>query len=229
MSDQTNAAISFTENGNSQEEVQQPKYLTVAEAAALEDRIVRRVQGLTDKADSRIQKEVRQQIKTMEASLKAAGITMTPEQKAALQQNVINQTLTAETQPESSEAPPTQASAQGQQAPDPISLAGWEIMKDAGMNIDPGDPEVSLLDVTSPGKWLSSIPAAIAAKKARLTQQPTTPSRIPTNVGTGSVVPPPEGVGELTTRLQALQREPTKNYKEIAELSGRLRNLLPKK
>jgi hypothetical protein len=189
MSDQS-SAISKQDPGQGPESEQtqgkevQQEYLTRAEVANLlkeqEDRFVSRTQGLLDSMGSSVQKRVQTGLQSLQKVIedqKAAGIEITPQQEEALKQRTVMNVLSEEPEePEPSE-PPTTSPGEAQpgeqkEAPDPITQSAWDMMKDRGVEILDEDPEIEILDTSTPYKFLLSVDKAITAKETRLQNEP---------------------------------------------------------
>lgn len=136
----------------------------------------RKTQSQIAKMENRIKSTVQQTLATM----KAAGMQVSPEQEKALE-NTIRQQI----QPGEQPTEPAQAAAQpagGDEAPpDPVTAAGWKLMDAYGVSIDENDPEYALLDQTSEAAYLKSILPAIQAKQARIQTPPG--ARVPAGGG----------------------------------------------
>lgn len=180
----------------------QPKYLTMEEAQHLaqeaEERAFRRAQGLYDKRSEGIEKRVQTALEGLGntlTALKANGLEITPEVEARLRAGELERALTAPSaSPPSTEPGPAQDPGQepDEEPGDPITAEAWTMMREAGVTIEPGDPEAKTLDNSSGYRFLKSVEAAIEAKRARLggsppgeatPSQPPTPPVAPTNLG----------------------------------------------
>jgi hypothetical protein len=174
--------------------VKVPEYITREEAQRMaqeaSEAAFRKAQGLIDKGNAGTLKQVQGKLKALEDMFKLqekVGMTVTPEQKDKMKNDVLMQAFT-ET-PESTPIPagnqPAQVGTQDEAEQDPVTAEAWQMMKDAGITIEDNDPETKTLDQSSPYKFLKSIDAAIAAKKARITSNPqqTQAVHTPTNLG----------------------------------------------
>lgn len=141
-----------------------------------EENVFRRAQGLIDKVDTRITKEVRNKLKGLDATLKVqrdAGIQITAEQEQALKNRIIQDGLTAEQQDPETLSPPNlqQEPAQepeGDMDIDPITAEAWNMMDEANTPIEKDDPEFSMIVTDGTAfAFLKSVQEAIQAKKDR--------------------------------------------------------------
>lgn len=120
-----------------------------------EETAFRRAQGLITKTNTRI----RERVGEIEQVLGKAGVTLDASQKAALVEQVTNQVSTEEPSEPASLEPPPPA--------DPITQIASQMMKEAGVVVYEDDPEAKLIDMSNPYKFITSLPKAIEAKKAR--------------------------------------------------------------
>jgi len=139
-------------------------------------------QHLTDKAESRILRNVQQQMAQLVGAqpiLKALGKELSPEELDRAGQRIFSQALAGGASGQGAgDGRPAQDGRTGPaQAGDPGSLAsaapyiGLEMMQKAGVQIERADPEFKSLNLDAerdPMGFLTSLQEAIAAKKARL-------------------------------------------------------------
>lgn len=153
-----------------------------------EEKAVRRAQGIVTKTDATIRKEVTK----LEEQLAKAGVVLDANQKATLEQQVIDRVLTEETSPTNGTGQPV---VQAVEPPiDPISQIADQMMKDAGMVVYDDDPEAKLINMSDPYQFIKSLPAAIEAKKARVaTSVQTNPTITPGVSGGGGLTSPYAG------------------------------------
>lgn len=156
-------------------------------AALLEEKLnkfQREQQGLRAKQEERI----KQTVTSMLHQLTQAGITPTPEQRAALETQVRDQVsiedgpetrppaqgTPAPTTPPQSGATPTQPtqtqpeSPATNAAPNPQTALAWSIMDAYQVDIEADDPEAKLIDYSDPNKIMVSTTQAILAKQQRM-------------------------------------------------------------
>lgn len=198
-----------------QESQEQPQYLTREEVQSLldaqKDELLRQTQSLTDKASSRLDKKLRDELKKVDeviALQKAAGLQITPVQESALRAQVYDKALKELGTEEGSDSAP--AAQQGFQD-DPSQAAqkaaaavingmAEEIYKKAGIMVMPDDPEASMVDQSSPVAFLTTLQQAVEKKKQRVQTAPE--ARI-TSLGRGQ---------QPNTNLEAQYLEEKKKY-----------------
>jgi len=179
VSDQTNA-VGFTGEGQtpepSQPEEQKPAQQEVLTpdrqlVDEVSEQVFRRMQGLSDRQTETILKKIQER-----------------------------QEAKPDPSPDTSKGTPAQAT-QGEQVIDPVTADGWQMMKDAGVQINEHDPEAQLLSqARTPREYFTAIETAIEAKRQRTStetpaEQSATPQRTPTNLG-GSGAPTPKATEE---------------------------------
>lgn len=133
----------------------------------------RKAQALIDKGASRLTKQVQERLASLENSWKLQadmGAPVAPETQERLRQRVIQDAFTAQEQA-GAVGSGSQAQAPGLEGMDPITAEAYQMMQQAGVMIEQGDPEAAQIDQSSPFKFLRSVEAAIAAKKARTEQR----------------------------------------------------------
>jgi len=182
----------------------------------------RQTQRLIDKADTRITKKVREELKTLEQTIamqKQIGIEVPPDKVNQMQQQIIARAYSepeATQPPAPSGNPPTQAQ-YPETGTDPVTAAALRIMQHRGVTIEDNDPEVSLIDQSDPDLFLASIGHAVEVKRARLGAQPKPVT--PTNAGSAGS---PQGLEQqYKAELKKVQGNPT----GVAELKNKYRKL----
>jgi len=152
-----------------------PQYVTLEQLAAAEERIVRASQSLVDKSSARVQEH----IKAVEANiqtLKGMGVTLTDAQAEAWKNREAMAVLTG-TAGSDAHAPASQTgqvvngneAAPGVSEPSNVDREAWQMMAQAGMYFEDGDPELGQIVTNStPYQYLRSIEQALASKRARL-------------------------------------------------------------
>lgn len=173
MSDQNEAPATQEGEGEAQEGEGQREFLTREEAQKLakdaEETAFRRAQSYFDKA----QGSVREKLNALEDAWKiqeAAGITIDEETRSKARAQVAQQASVE------SLAQPTEKPTEQSQAKDARQVGGYDpvleivlrMQAEAGVEITDEDPEVKMLDNSSAFALVSSLPKAIAAKKARI-------------------------------------------------------------
>lgn len=173
------------------ESQEQPQYLTREEAQRLlaeqKDDLLRQTQSLTDKASSRLDKKLRDELKKINEVIdlqKAAGISITPEQETAMRQKVYDNALKQFGEEPDDSQPTAQPEVKdgGQQVEDAATafMDGMvaEIYKRAGVSVMENDPEAQMVDKSDPMTFLTTLQKAVEKKKQRIQTAPE--ARIPT-------------------------------------------------
>jgi hypothetical protein len=169
-----------------QELTTEPQYLTREEAQHLfeeqKNDLLRQTQSLTDKASSRLDKKLREEIKKVNDVIdlqKKAGITITPEQERVMRQMAYDNALGSISEDaedlSKGAAKPQEINDPEQMAKAAAAVIGGlanDIYKQAGVTIYENDPEVDLIDQSSPIAFLDSIKAATEKKKQRIQTAP---------------------------------------------------------
>lgn len=149
---------------------------------------VRQMQSLSDKAQAKIEKQIN--------SLKAVGITATPEQ-------VRKMVATEEANESAGEiSNPGAAQQQAMEPPlDPVVRKAFMIMEEAGVKVTAEDPEFSLIDskTEDPEVFLDSVRAATNKMAARLNVKGS-PARMPA-VSSNSKPTVPNHAGKTGTNI----------------------------
>jgi len=180
-----NASDQTSQEVSNQEQEPSP-YLTREEAQRLfeeqKNEVLKQTQSLTDKASSRLDKKLRDELKKINDVIdlqKKAGIPITPEQERALRQEVYDSTIKQfgeEEEPSDKTAQPNipqdpQQAAQMAAAAVIDSLVK-DVYKEAGVTVMEDDPEAELIDRSSPTAFLTSIRQAAEKKKQRIQTAP---------------------------------------------------------
>lgn len=123
--------------------------------------VERTQQSQRDKLEARVRKEVESRI----AALAEAGVEPTEQQKRTIESATRKQIASAEA------AQPTKAEPEDG-GDDPVTLAANAMMRQAGVEITPDDPEAKpMLTARTPQQFIAATQQAIEAKKARLAKQ----------------------------------------------------------
>jgi len=155
-----------------------PQYFTRQEAQRLRDDIMedvkRQTQSLTDKASSRIEKKVQDELKKFDevvALQKQAGIDLDPVGLKAARQDIIASVLSKV----DDDLPPVAQPKAEQKSPDPqeavvafTNQAAEAIFEELGVVVEPEDPEAKDISHDSPKEFLKSLRKAAEAKKQRI-------------------------------------------------------------
>lgn len=145
----------------------------------------RKIQSATDKAESRLNKQISDKLK----QLQAMSPYMTPEQVKTARETIVQEAYVAAGNETDISAPPAAQPKMPETVTQPGGLspdeAAREIMEAAGVVIEDGDPEAATLNRTSPQAYLLSVRKACQEKNHRIQQAPPQ-ARIPT-MGGGNV------------------------------------------
>jgi hypothetical protein len=179
VKEQGSGNAQYTPESSGDQSEAQPQYVTVEQAEQMVREAVKQSQAtaqkLVAKSGNRLKANVQEKLQALEATLKLqsdAGVEITPEQRKALQQQVVVDALAEEPEVDPN-AQPSQSgetqppAGQGEQ-PDPITQAAWSMMQERGVDILEDDPEFGILDMASPYKFLLSVDKAITTKETRL-------------------------------------------------------------
>ncbi|HQN43932.1 MAG TPA: hypothetical protein PLA25_07340 [Anaerolineaceae bacterium] len=193
--------------------------------------VERTQQSQRDKLEARVRKEVESRI----AALAEAGVEPTEQQKRTIESATRKQIASAEA------TKPVEPEGDGD---DPVTLAANAMMRQAGVEITPEDPEAQpMIAARTPQQFIAATQKAIEAKKARLAKsqaQPETEAEAPTNttpvpstpqvnpagrvVQTGGTAGGGGSRESLTRELAALIAKPSPaNLERIRELQAKLR------
>lgn len=148
--------------------------LEQTKAAAVEEAF-RRAQGYYEKGQVKVQERMRQ----MEATLKAAGVTVDDQTRDRMKQAIAAEVSKEPETPPAGTPTGSQQAGQPEKPPenlDPISTEAYAMQRQAGVFIEDNDPELSMIEQTSPYAFLRSIERAIEAKKARISRQRVMPA-----------------------------------------------------
>jgi hypothetical protein len=146
----------------------QPKYATSDDLKSLRDEITRQMQSLTDKAENRITRQIREQIAQAQMVYDEVGkSTLPPDVQARLAQQALEQLNSGGAAHAQSGVPTDVIRA--------TNMAAQALVEDAGIEFGPDDPEFSLVNLNAPDpkSYLASVRKAVAAKAQRLQSNPT--------------------------------------------------------
>jgi hypothetical protein len=156
-----------------------PEFLTRAEAERLKEDILRQTQSLTDKAASRMDKRLNEELQKFNdviAMQRENGIPITPQQESDLRLKIYDKVLKESAQSQSqgqlgasipNQSTPTlppEVAAQAQLVNDMTE----DVFKEIGVVVEPNDPEAEMVDQSSPTAFLKSIRVAAEKKKQRV-------------------------------------------------------------
>lgn len=168
------------------EQSTEPEYLTRKEAQRLfedqKNELLKQTQSLTDKASSRLDKKLRDEIQKVNDVMdlqKKAGISITPEQEQNMRRMAYDNALGSMTEDtddlQKGVAKPKEVSDPEQVAKvAAVVMDGLvnDIYREIGVTVLDGDPEVDLVDQSTPSAFLKSIRAAAEKKKQRTETAP---------------------------------------------------------
>ena len=177
-------------------------------------------QGLRKKLENRVAKTMNDIV----AAQRAAGVEMTKEQSQILESSVRQQVEADDSQVD--ETPTPQAKPADKKA-DPVTehvnRTVQKIYEKAGITLEESDPEAQdLKGVTDPVEFVELVREKVAEKAKRVNVSPE--ARIP-GMGAG-FTPGSETKDSLGTKLNELLKDPTKNDKQIREVSAKLKPLI---
>lgn len=189
-----------------QQEGTEPTYITTQELddrlgkglderfSSFEDTVARQIQSLSDKAESRITKQVNEQLgqlDTQYADLKAAGIPVTDEMLKNAKAKVVQDSLAAQASEggDGKEPVPTDDPVN-----DFINARTQQLYQEYGHVIERDDPEAKGIDQTDPWKFLNTLEVQLQAKKERVGDAPEKEANPPATMpalGTGGGIANP--------------------------------------
>lgn len=183
--DHQDASLPASQDAESVEQEQgtESEYLTRAEAQRLLDTVkedvLRQTQSLTDKTASRIDKKLHDELKKIGDVIKLqrqSGIDITPEQERAMRQTaydtVFSQLSESEPDHPAEQKTPSVPAGEDEKAIRAVAAAmndlTDDIYKEVGVVVDKNDPEVELIDQSSPAEFLKSLRKAAEKKAQRI-------------------------------------------------------------
>ena len=199
-----------SQSGDGQEPGQQegtePTYITTKELderlgkglderlSSFEDTVARQIQSLSDKAESRITKQVNEQLgqlDTQYADLKAAGIPVTDEMLKTAKAKVVQESLAVQASEGGDGKEPAPAA-------DPvnsfINARAQQLYQEYGLVVELDDPEAKGIDQTDPWKFLNTLEVQLQAKRERVGDAPDKAANPPATMpalGTGGGIANP--------------------------------------
>ena len=155
------------------------EFLTREEAERWKDDILRQTQSLTDKAASRMDKRLQEELSKVDDVLKIqreSGIEITAQQEKEMRRSVYDKVLKEEANQEMPGQQTNLTPSQNMSAVSPeaaaqaalLSSLADDIFKEVGITVDTEDPEASLVDQSNPTAFLKTIRAAAEKKKQRV-------------------------------------------------------------
>jgi hypothetical protein len=121
-----------------------------------------------------------QQLRNSIEALKAVGGTVTPEQERAMKQRVIEEAFTKkpnETQLAPDQTPRRAPAQEPEEETDPITQDAWELMDEMGIDLLDDDPEVEMIDDSTPRQFFKTLEKALEAKRQRISQTSEEPNQ----------------------------------------------------
>ena len=155
----------------------------------------RKVQSSRDSALSTFDKRIKQKIETVEKDIdrwRKQGVKITAEQEQQRRLDAISEAITENEDAGVSEPKTDQAnqSMVDEKTVNEVNARAYQISQQAGINLEEGDPELLLLDQSSPETFLSSFRNALYQKKLRSGEPGAPPqARIP-SMGQQTKAPP---------------------------------------
>lgn len=175
-------------------EDQQPKYITEEALNERLEAIQRQVQSSRDSALSTFDKRIKAKIENVERDIKAwreQGVNISPEQEQQRRLNALQEAILEN--PDASMTSNQQADARqaggNEDIVREVNARAYQISQQAGIELQEGDPELLLLDQSSPEAYLSSFRNALYQKRLRSSGSAKPPeARIP-SMGQATKVP----------------------------------------
>jgi hypothetical protein len=164
----------------------QPQFVT---ADVLDKKLTefeRKIQSSRDSALSTFDKRIKAKIEQVEKDneeLRKLGVKLTPDQEQQRRLNAMQQAMLENPDAQSSSPQPAQAT-QGQDVEairSEVNARAKQYMDQVGITFEEGDPELMLLDHSSPDAYLSSLRMALYQKRVRSgdVQPPSAQARVP--------------------------------------------------
>lgn len=183
----------------------QPQFVT---AEILDQRLTefeRKIQSSRDSALSTFDKRVRNKIEQVEKDIEAwrkAGVNITPEQEQQRRIDAMQQAMLENPDANSSSSQSAQAMQDKdlERITNEVNARAKQYMDQVGITFEENDPELMLLDQSSPEAYLSSLRMALYQKRMRIgeVQQPSAQARVPSMA---------QGSAKLTSKEQQFYEE----------------------
>ena len=189
-----------------QPEGTEPTYITTQELderlgkglderlSSFEDTVARQIQSLSDKAESRITKQVNEQLGQLDAQyadLKAAGIPVTDEMLQNAKAKVVQESLAVQAS-EGGDGKETVPPADP--INDFINARTQQLYQEYGLVVELDDPESKAIDQSDPWKFLNTLEAQLQVKRERVGPEPDKAANPPATMpalGTGGGIANP--------------------------------------
>ena len=203
------------------EESQQPKYITEDILNERLEDFQRRVQSSRDSALSTFDKRIKSKIENVERDIEAwrkTGVNITPEQEQQRRLNALQEAILENPDAPSPSSQPANARQQGNQEElvKRINAQAYQISQQAGVQLAENDPELTLLDQSSPEAYLQSFRNALYQKQLRTGQNAKPPeARVP-SMGTATK-PPADLAEQFLKEYKAAQGKGLQTARDIRE------------
>lgn len=199
----------------------QEKPLTLSDLAALEQRLERRLQSLTDKQESRLKKQFEDAIAERQRKYAEVGMTMPDAEKVTIAQRIIDASTEDGQQP--GQAAPSGAAVN----PEAVNALAQSILRKAGVGWADVNPQdlASIRTSGDPDDYLEDVKRVAQAAAARK-GQPAQPASIAAAPVIGGGQAGGDRLNEITQRMEQLQRNPVHNRAELIKLGKEQEQLL---
>lgn len=207
--------------GNGEEN--QPKFVTEDILNQKLEELSRKVQSSRDSALSTFDKRIKQRVEQVEKDIEAwrkAGVNITPEQEQQRRLEAMQQAMLDNSDADSPSGQREPASSQQPQEDIVREVNAWAAQKvqQAGITLEQSDPEIVLLDQSSPEAFKQSFTQALYQKRVRTgeTQGPPAQARIP-SMAQGSTKPPTKAEQKFLEEYKAAKGKGTGYAREIRD------------
>ena len=140
--------------------------------SSFEDTVARQIQSLSDKAESRITKQVNEQLGQLDtqfADLKAAGVPVTDEMLQNAKAKVVQDSLAVQASEGGDGKEPI---APVDPVNDFINARTQQLYQEYGLVVERDDPEAKGIDQSDPWKFLNTLEVQLQTKKERVGDVP---------------------------------------------------------
>lgn len=211
----------------------EPVNVTVDALEKIANRLERYMQSLSDKQESRIKKELQDrfsEIDEMAKEMRAAGLD--PDKAVSVAKEQAMTELLASTRKAAQPQAQPQSDPNLERIREETQLKAMKISAKYEVMLSPNDPEARDVNVnaSTPEAYLESLEAAVVRKAKRLGKE--LPQEAPqydaaARVGVQGRGSAPTGTIEaLTRKVEALQRDPVRNWSELQKATKELEALL---
>lgn len=213
------------------EEVSPSQYLTKEEAEKyfknIEDSVIARQVGIYGSGQQKLLEKL-EALEMNIASLREAGVDVSPAAEMKLRDKAYKEALTGNTNKQSQRVEEPVARQEQPQGLDPqrINTLGRTILENMGVTFTQGDPEIKAIKTNgTPEEYLESLTKAASAWKKRTSESANPETRIPGLVGSGIAG---NREAAINQELEKLYRSPQKNMARINELTKELQSIVRK-